>query len=176
MHFFVQIYKIFRMFRGFEQISSAICWRVMTCSTCANLNTCWLLIDLCPPFLHYALSEEKHCCKPVWRSNKFPLWHESDVCKCFPVNKECTWMQKVYNSIMCVSNSIRLVTFVVGLETRQQRWRRNHLLNRIFSIANESTNFKLTFSNFRGTAGDAMRYLTNLNNQPFTTVDRDNDR
>ena len=24
-----------------------------------------------------------------------------DVCKRFPVNKEGTWMQKVYDSIMC---------------------------------------------------------------------------
>jgi len=68
--------------------------------------------------------------------------------------------------------------FVVGLEKRQQRWWRNHLLNRIFSIASESTNFKLTFSEFRGSAGDAMAHNDqnwNLNNQPFTTVDRDND-
>ena len=112
MHFFVQIYKIFRMFRGFEQISSAICWRVMTCSTCANLNTCWLLIDLCPPFLHYALSEENRCCKPIWRSNKFRLWRESYVRKRFPMNKEGTWMQKVYNSIMCVLNKANNFTDV----------------------------------------------------------------
>ena len=79
MQFFVLIYKIFRMFRGFEQLSSAICRRVMTCSTCANPDTWRLLIDLCAPFLHYALSEEKHCCKPVWRSDTFPLWRESYV-------------------------------------------------------------------------------------------------
>jgi len=39
LQFFVLIYKIFRMFRGFEQLSSAICWRVMTCSTCAIPDT-----------------------------------------------------------------------------------------------------------------------------------------
>jgi len=177
MQFFVLIYKIFRMFRGFEQLSSAICWRVMTCSTCANPDTWWLLNDLCAPFLHYALSEEKHCYKPVWRSDKFPLWRESYVRKRFPMNKECTWMQKVYNSIKCVTKSIRLLTFVVELEMHQQRWWRNKLLNRTFSIASESANFRIRFSNFNGPAGDAMSYGShNLNNQPFTTVDRDNDR
>jgi len=164
------------MFRGFEQLYSSIGWWVMTCSTWGNPDTWRLLIDLCVPLLHYALSEENHCCKPVWRSDKFPLWRESDVCIRFSMNKECTWKQKVYNSIMCSTNSIRLLTFVVGLETRHQRWWRNHLLNRTFSIASGSTNFKINFSHFRGTAGDAMTYGDYLNNQPFTTVDRDNDR
>jgi len=266
------------MFRRFEQLSSAICWRVMTCSICASPDTWWLLIDLGAPFLHYALShfyitqflilhyalshfyimqflifalctfsflhyalshfyimnlliftlctfsflhyaishcelctfsflhyalshfyimhfliftlctssflhyalsEENHCCKPVWCCDKFLLWCESYVCKRFSMNKECTWMQKVYNSIMCVTNSIRLLTFLVGLEMRQQRWWQNKLLNRTFSIASESTNFRIKFSHYNGTAGDAMSHgnvNTNLNNQPFTTVDRDNDR
>jgi len=52
------------MFRGFEQLSSAICWRVMTCSTCSTPDTRWLSNDLCAPiftlctfsFLHYAFS------------------------------------------------------------------------------------------------------------------------
>ena len=56
MQFFVLIYKIFRMFRRFEQLSSAICWQVITCSTCATPDAWWILIDLCAPFLHYALS------------------------------------------------------------------------------------------------------------------------
>jgi len=148
-----------------------ICWRVMTCSTCATPDTWRLLNDLCSPFLHYALSEENHCC-----SDKFPLWRESYVRKRFSVNKECTWMQKVYNSIKCVTKSIRLLTFVVELDARLQRWWRNNLLNRTFSIASESANFRIRFSNFRGAAGDAMNNSHSLNNQPFTTVDRDNDR
>jgi len=110
--FFVLIYKIFSMFRGLEQLSGAICWRDMTCSTCATPDTRWLLIDLCAPFLHYALSEENHCCKPVWSSDEFRLWRESDVCIRFPVNKEGTWIQKVYNSIMCVSSKLNKITDV----------------------------------------------------------------
>jgi len=175
--FFVLICKLFCMFRGFEQLYNSIGWQVMTCSTWGNPDTWRLLINSCAPFLHHSLSEDNHCCKPVWRSDKFPLWLESDICIRFSVNKECTWMQKVYNTIMCVTNLIRLLMFVVGLEMRHQRWWRNHLLNRTFSIGSQSTNYRIKFARYLGNAGDAMGGSGNfnLNNQSFSTADRDND-
>ena len=143
MQLFVLIYKIFCMFRGFEQLSSAICWRVMTCSICATSDTWWLLNDLCAPFLHYALSEEKHSCKPVWRSDKFPLWHQSHIRKRFSVNKECTWVQKVYNSIICVSNKLNEVTDVCcGIRNASAKMMTKSFVKQNFQYCERSDEFQ----------------------------------
>jgi len=46
-----------------------------------------------------------------------------------------------------------------------------------FKIGNESDSYRIQFTGYSGTAGNAMNYLgTDLNNKQFTTVDRDNDR
>jgi len=44
-----------------------------------------------------------------------------------------------------------------------------------FSIGSESDLFRIQFSGYNGTAGNALDNGYSLNNVPFTTVDRDND-
>jgi len=84
-------------------------------------------------------------------------------------------MQKVCITMMCVYKILNnFIDVDYLIKTRQQRWWRNHLLNRSFSIASETDFFRIKHSQFSGTAGDAMS-KHNLNNRPFTTVDRDND-
>nr|XP_006824888.1 PREDICTED: fibrinogen-like protein 1-like [Saccoglossus kowalevskii] len=44
-----------------------------------------------------------------------------------------------------------------------------------FWIENENNNYTLHLGQYSGTAGDAMRIYKNLDGQPFSTYDRDND-
>ena len=83
-----------------------------------------------------------------------------------------TWFEQTYAKKL-VSNYLSEVTFFY-LRSLHNFAALTFFLSS-FRVESESDSFRIHFSGYSGTAGNAMDNGHNLNNRPFTTIDRDND-